>query len=70
MVILSTRKRPNWLKDPLEDVKGHGVAKGTLRERKRPKMYSGYVSYMKKIVEEDPSTFEENAHQEVWKKSM
>lgn len=70
MVIPSTRKTPNWLKATLEDVEGHGAVKGTFRERKRPKRYSGYVAYMIKLIEAKPSTFEEVVHQEVRKKDM
>ena len=70
MVIPSTRKRPNWLKATLEDAEGHGVAKGTFRERKRLKRYSGYAAYMTRLIEAEPSTFEEATHQKVWKKYM
>jgi hypothetical protein len=51
MIIPETRKRPNWLKATLEDVEGHGAAKGTFRESKRPKRYSGYATYMTKLIE-------------------
>ena len=57
MVIPETRKRPNWLKSTLLDVKGHGAAQGTLRERKKPKRYYGYATYMTKLVEAKASTF-------------
>jgi len=70
VMIPDRRKRPNWLKDTLENAKGHEVVKGTFREGKRTKRYSGYVAYMTKLIEAKPNTFEEAAHQEVWKKAM
>lgn len=34
-------------------------------ESKKPKRYSGYASYISKLIEEEPSTFEEpTKHQE------
>ena len=70
MIIPDTRRRPNWLKATLEDVEGHGATKGTFRERKRPKRYSGYAAYITKLIDAEPTTFEEAAHQEEWKKAM
>jgi len=64
VVIPNARKRPNLLKSTLEDDEGHGATKGTFRERKRLKRYSAYVSYMRRLIEEGPSTFEEFYHQE------
>jgi len=51
VVISITRRRQNWLKTILEDVEWHGATKGTFRESKRPKRYSGYVAYMTRIIE-------------------
>lgn len=64
MIIPETRKNPNWLKATLEDVEGHGATKGTFRERKGPNRYLGYASYMTKLIEVKPTTFEEATHQE------
>jgi len=50
IIIPETRKRPNWLKDTLEDAKEHGATKGYFRERKRPKRYSGYAPYIMKLI--------------------
>ena len=70
MVIPTTRKRPNWLKATLEDAEGHEAAKGLSRESKKPKRYSDYVAYITKLIEAEPSTFQEVEHEEVWKKAM
>jgi len=44
-------KRQNWLKATLDDVEGQGATKGSFRERKRPKRYAGYGTYMTKLIE-------------------
>jgi len=46
----------------LEDVEGHGETKGSFRERKIPKIYLGYATYMMKLIEEEPPTYEESNH--------
>ena len=59
VIILENRKRPNWLKSTLQDAEGHAVATCTFKESKKPKRYSGYASYMTKLIEAEPSTLEE-----------
>ena len=58
MVIPKTRKKPNQLKSTLLDAEGHGSIQGTSRESKKPKQYSGYATYMTKLIEAEPSIFE------------
>jgi hypothetical protein len=40
------------------------------RESKRPRKFSNYVALMRKIIDSEPSTFEEAAKQQVWKDAM
>jgi len=70
MVIPETRRIPNWLKSTLLDAEGHKAAKVTFRERKKPKRYSGYEAYMKKLIEAEPSNFEEALNHQEWKYAM
>ena len=70
VVILETRKRPNWLKSILLDARGHAVAQVTFMESKNPKQYFGYASYMKKLIEAYPSTFEESINYQEWMDAM
>ena len=70
MVILETRKRPNWLKSTLLDTEDHEVAKGSFRESKKAKIYSGYAVYISKLLEAEPSTFEEAVNNQEWKDAM
>ena len=43
--------------------------KGTFRESKRPHRYSGYVAFMSKIIDSEPTTFEEDNKLQVWKEA-
>lgn len=70
MVIPTTRKMQNWLRTTLQDAEGHEAAKGSSRECRKPKRYSGYAAYMTKLIKAEPSTFQEVEHEEVWKKAM
>jgi hypothetical protein len=65
-----TRKRPAWLQNTLQEAEGHTAPKGSLRKSKRPHKFSIYVALMSKIIDSEPSTFEEAAKQQVWKDAM
>ena len=70
VVIPETLKRPNWFKSTLLDAEGPGATQGSFRESKRPKKYSGYAAYMTKLIEAEPSTFEEAVEHREWKDAM
>lgn len=61
------KKIPSWLRSNLEEVKGHVAVKGTFKERRKPKRYSGYATYMTKLIEAKTATYEKTAEHQVWK---
>jgi hypothetical protein len=65
--ITVTRKRLAWLRNTLQEAKGHVATRGCFRENKIPQKFSSYVVLMSKIIDSEPSTFEEVAKQKVWK---
>jgi hypothetical protein len=65
-----TKKRPAWLWDTLQEAEGHATLIGSFGESKRPHKFSSYVALMSKIIELEPSNYEEVAKQQVWKDSM
>ena len=69
VTIPEKRKIPNWLTSTLQEVEGH-QARGKFRESKKPKRYSGYAACMSKLIENEPSTFEEASKHPKWKSSM
>jgi hypothetical protein len=52
-------KRSTWLRITLQEDEGHANPKGSFRESKRPHKFSSYVVLMRKIIDSEPSTFEE-----------
>ena len=44
--------------------------KNSFRENKKPKRYFGYFAYVTKLIEAEPSTFEEVVNHQEWKDAM
>eukprot|EP00253_Pinus_taeda_P007311 PITA_07311 len=55
----TSRKRPLWLKDTLEDAERHTTPRGTFHESKMSNRYQGYLAAMSTIIQAKPCTFEE-----------
>jgi hypothetical protein len=53
----SAKRKPGWLKKIVWEEERIIDPKGTFRERKRPLMFGGYVALMRKITNEEPSSF-------------
>lgn len=66
----TSRKRPLWFKDILEDVERHIASRGTFRESKKSKRYQGYLVAKSIIVQTESCTFEEDVKHQVWKDVM
>ena len=66
----SSKRRPSWLKETLEDAKGHVAPRGTFRESKKSNRYQGYLAAISIIVQSEPYTLEEAAKHQVWKNAM
>jgi hypothetical protein len=64
------KKLPSWLEDTLQDAERIKVPEGTSRKTKRPKIFSSYAAYMTKILDEEPTIFEEAVKKEQWKEVM
>jgi hypothetical protein len=64
------RKRPAWLRNTLQEAKGHVAPKGSFRESKRPHKFSSYVALMSNIIDSKPSTFEVAAEKQEWKDTI
>eukprot|EP00253_Pinus_taeda_P019079 PITA_19079 len=66
----SSRKRPLWFHDTLQDVERHVISRGTFRESKNPCRYEWYVVAMRNMIQAEPHTFEEAMKEQVWKDGM
>jgi hypothetical protein len=69
-IVPKTKKRPAWLEATLQDAERLKVPEGTFRKSKRPKRFSSYAAYMTKLLDEEPTTFEEAVQNGQWKEAM
>jgi hypothetical protein len=69
-IVPKTKKRPTWLEATLQDAKRLKVPEGTFRKSKRPKRFSSYAAYMTKLLDEEPTTFEEAVQKGQWEEVM
>jgi hypothetical protein len=69
-IIPKTNKIPSWLEATLQDTERLKVPEGTFRKGKRPKRLSIDVAYMTKLLDEEPTTFEEAVQKGQWKEAM
>jgi hypothetical protein len=68
--IPKTRKHPAWLEATLQEAERLKAPSGTFRESKKPKRFSSYATCMKKLINEEPTTFEEAVQKKQWKEAM
>jgi hypothetical protein len=54
----------------IQDAERIKVPEGTSRKTKRLKRFSSYATYMTKLLDEEPTTFEEEVKREQWKEAM
>jgi hypothetical protein len=54
-----TKKRLAWLRETLHDEKKHTTPNDTFRERKRPHIFSSYITLISHIIDSKPSSYQE-----------
>jgi hypothetical protein len=69
-IVPKTKKRPAWLEATLQDVERLKVLEGTFKKSKITKRFSSYATYMTKLLDEEPTTFEEAVQKGQWKEAM
>jgi hypothetical protein len=70
IIVPKTKKCPTWLEATLQEDERLKSPSGTFRKRKNPKRFSNYETCMKKILNEEPTTFEEAYQKKQWKEAM
>jgi hypothetical protein len=68
--VTTGHKRPAWARQTLEEAEGHKSPQGAIRESKRPKRFSIYLSAMSHIIDSKPSCHGEAACEQVWQDAM
>jgi hypothetical protein len=67
IIVPKTRKRLAWLEATLQEAERLKAPSGTFRESKKPKRFSSYATFMTKLINEEPTTFEEAVQKKQWK---
>jgi hypothetical protein len=63
-------KRPTWACQTLEEAERHKAPQGAIRESKRPKRFSSYLSAMTHIIDSEPTCHGEASGEQVWQDAM
>ena len=67
---VSHKRKPAWAREVIQDAERYGALEGSLRESKRPRIYSSYMALLFDIIDVEPSSFEEAVGKQVWKDAM
>ena len=67
---VSHKRKLAWAHELIQDAERYGAPKGSLRESKRPRIYSSYMALLSDIIDTKPSSFEEAVENKVWKDVM
>ena len=68
--VITYKRRPAWAREIIQDAEKYGSLDGSLRESKRPRTYSSYVTFLSNIIDAEPSNYEEAIEKKVWKDVM
>ena len=67
---VSHKRKPTWARELIQDAERYGAPQGSLRESKRPCIYSSYMALLSDIIDAKPSNLEEVVGKQVWKDVM
>ena len=59
-MMISHKRKPAWARELFEDGEMYGDPEGTMRQVKKPKPFSNYITLMCDILEKEPNFFEES----------
>ena len=66
---VSLKRKPTWARELIQDAERYGTPEGSLKESKRPRIYSSYLALLSDIIDAEPFNFED-AGKQVWKDAM
>ena len=67
---VSHKRKPVWARELIQDSERYSALEGSLRESKRPRIYSSYMALLSDIIDAEPSSFEEVVGKQVQKDVM
>jgi hypothetical protein len=65
-----TKKQPAWLEATLQEAERLKAPDATFKTSKKPKRFSSYATYMTKLLNEEPTMFEEAVQKKQYKEAM
>ena len=68
--VFSSKRRPAWARELMQEAEKYGAPDGTFRESKRPKSFSSYVALLSDIIDAKPTSYEEAVKKQVWQDAM
>ena len=68
--MITYKRRPSWVREVVMDAEKYGAPDGTSREKKRPKIFSSYLTLLCGIIDQEPVSYEEATKKKVWQDAM
>jgi hypothetical protein len=59
-MVISHKRNPSWARELIQYGEKYGALEGTMRQVKKPKTFSNYMSLMCDLLEKEPTCFEES----------
>jgi hypothetical protein len=56
---ISHKRKTAWARELIQDGEKYGAPEGSMRQIKKPKPFSSYMSLMYDLIENDPTFFEQ-----------
>ena len=67
---MSRKRKPTWVREIIQEEEKYGAPEGSTRTSKRSKPFSNYVALKCDLVDQEPTSYEEDAHMKEWVEAM
>jgi hypothetical protein len=67
---ISHKRNSAWARELIQDGEKYGSPEGTMRQVKKPKLFSSYMALMCDLLEKEPTFFEEAIQKKEWAYAM
>ena len=67
---ISQKRKPTWVREIIQEAEKYGAPEGSTRTSKRSKPFSNYVALMCDLVDQEPTSYEEDAPNKEWVEAM
>ena len=67
---ISRKRNPAWAREIIQEAEIYGAPEGSTRISKKPKTFSNYVALMCNLVDQEPTSYEEDVQKKEWVQEM